>query len=199
MITYDSRTGQFRNSDGRFVKRGVILQRLNEIQNNTQTQIEKISKQLVNRQISLSIWQERMIGIIKEGNIQTMAFGAGGRRKLTKAHYGKMGANLKSEWSRLNNFVDEIKKGNLTPEQIINRAKLYSQSVATQFYGGEMLTKGLDGFKYAKRWLDSGARHCSQCPSYSTNGLWRPLSEVILPGHRCDCRGRCRCGISYKK
>ena len=199
MITYDSRAGQFRGSNGQFVNRSIVLNKLQEIQNSTQTQINKITSQLINNRLSLSIWQERMIIIIKEGNIQTMAFGAGGRRKLTKAHYGKMGANLKSEWQRLSNFTQEIKSGKLTENQIIARAKLYSQSVATQFYGGELLTKGLDGFRYAKRSLDNGAKHCSQCPSYSTNGLWRPLSDIILPGHRCDCRGRCRCTISYKK
>lgn len=199
MITYDSRAGQFRGSNGRFVPRSTILQQINEVENATKTRLEQLSNLLVNNRISLSVWQERTMITIKEANLRTTILASGGKSQTTKSHYGKLGAELKKEWSRLDNFAKEIKSGKLSKAQIVARSKLYTQSSASAFYRSEMLTKSTEGFRYAKRWLDSSARHCNQCPSYSTNGLWLPLDQVILPGHRCDCRGRCKCGISYKK
>jgi flagellar biosynthesis/type III secretory pathway chaperone len=199
MITYDKRAGQFRGSDGKFVKRASVLREIELSKKSLRERLDFLTQQLVNRKISLSEWQNRSMDVIKYANLRMMALASGGKRNLTNAHYGRLGAKLKPEWQRLKTFAEEIRSGNLTEKQIIARSRLYAQSASTAFYNAELLSKGLEGFKYAKRWLDVGAKHCTQCPNYSTNGLWVSLEQVILPGHECNCRGNCKCQISYKK
>lgn len=66
--------------------------------------------------------------IIKQTNIDMYALGAGGRNGMSQRDWGRIGAMVKEQYKYLNNLVDQIAKGKITPAQANARLKMYINS-----------------------------------------------------------------------
>lgn len=199
MITFNSKTGRYRNSEtGRFVSRADVLKLVDTEVARLKVRLQGQSRLLISEKISLSEWEKQMAETIKESHLRMTILGAGGKGRVSNAHFGAVGAALRREYGYLHLFANQIARGELTPAQILSRSGSYAASTRKSFYKGEQLSRAIAGVKLAKRDLDPQSRHCSDCVRYSTRGKWLPIETVIVPGHTCQCGGRCRCSISYK-
>lgn len=198
-LIYDSRVGQYRNEKGRFVPRGEVIRLVHNERSRLRTELENLTTSLANNSLSLNQFHQQFATTLKNSHIRMSGLGSGGKANLTPSHYGALGQKLLEEYNYLWNFVGELKAGKITPRQAVYRAGLYSQSTVSAFWKGEHITRKKEGFNQAKRTLDPQAFHCSDCLTYSTNGLWIPIEDIVIPGHRCQCRGNCRCFVSYRK
>lgn len=199
MIVFNEKTGRYRNTaTGRFAGRGEVLRLVDDETARLKTRLQRHTRLLLSEKISLSEWEKRMATTIKESHIRMTMLGAGGKTRVSNAHFGAVGATLRREYSYLHLFSNQISRGELTPKRILSRAGSYAASTRKSFYKGEQLSRAIAGVKLAKRDLDPQARHCTDCIGHSTKGEWLPIEMVVVPGHRCQCGGRCRCSIYYK-
>ncbi len=199
---WDKKTSRYRDADSKkFVKRSVVLKKI-EIQNRrSKTYLEKQAKRLVSREISLSQFQAIAIEEVKRSHIRMALLASGGKDGMSKAGYGATGNRLKEEYGFLRNFINAIALGELTEKRIIYRAGLYANSSTAAFYKSEQISRIENkGSKIllAKRSLAGGVAHCVDCPALSTNGQWLPAEQVVVPTRRCVCRSECKCTISYR-
>jgi hypothetical protein len=40
--------------------------------------------------------------------------------------------------------------------------------------------------------------NCPSCPTYETEG-WTPIADIVPVGMGCECSGKCKCTITYRK
>jgi hypothetical protein len=198
-IVFNPKSGRYRNEQtGRFVSRTEVLKLVDTETARLKVRLQGHTRLLLAEKITLSDWESRMAETIKESHLRMVMLGAGGKSRVTNAHFGAVGASLRSEYKYLHRFAAQISRGELTPRQILSRAAMYAASTRKSFYKGEQISRVIAGVTLAKRDLDPLARHCPDCLRHSTNGEWLPIEMVVVPGHRCQCGGRCRCSIYYK-
>jgi hypothetical protein len=198
-VVFNPKTGRYRNAaTGRFVSRADGLKLVDTESARVKFRLQGHTRLLLSEKISLSEWEKRMAETIKESHIRMTMLGAGGKNRASNAHFGAVGATLRREYRYLHLFSNQISRGELTSKRILSRAGSYAASTRKSFYKGEQLSRAIAGVKLAKRDLDPQARHCTDCIGYSTNGEWLPIEMVVVPGHACQCGGRCRCSIYYK-
>lgn len=198
-ITYDRRAGSYRGENGRFVARAEVLRLLDGEAARLEVRLRGHARLLTTNRISLSEFQARMAEDLKLSHLRSAALGSGGRKGLSNRHFGKVGQELKEQYQFLRGFGDAIAAGELSEAQILARAKSYGISTRTAFFEAEKITRQENGFNLGKRTLDPQASHCPDCLRYSTNGQWVPIEQIVPPGVNCQCRGRCRCSVAFKR
>ena len=197
--SYDSRSGQFRGANGRFVRRADILQLVDQESQRTEARLKAQTRLMIAGKLSLSEWEKQFAQTLKESHLRMMALSSGGKQNLTSRHYGAAGYELRRQYEFLDGFARDLAAGKLTADRALWRSGLYSSSIKTAFFKGEKIQKELESFTVARRSLDASANHCSSCTLHSTYGEWKPIAEVVEPGVNCECRSNCKCSIFYAK
>lgn len=74
--------------------------------------------------------------IIKETYIDLYAMGAGGRNSMSHRDWGRIGAMVKEQYGYLNNLIDQLAKGDISPAQANARLKMYANSANEALWKG---------------------------------------------------------------
>lgn len=198
-LKYDQRAGQYRNLEtGRFVSRQGVLSEVGKEGDRLKFRLAGHARVLVSGKIDLREFQIRIADDLKASSIRMTGLASGGVKRIQRNQYLSIGRELQDQYRRLAKFGRDIADGKLTEKQIIQRARLYSNASTKVFFDAEKFVKSQTGFNAAKRDLDPQAQHCPSCLSYSTNGRFLPVNQVVAPGANCECRGNCRCRITYR-
>jgi hypothetical protein len=197
-ITYDRRAGQYRGMNGRFVPRTTVMNLVGQETVRTEVRLKAQTRLMIQGKIDLAEWQTRMAQTIKDAHLRVGTLAAGGKQGMTPQKNGAIGYQLRQQYEYLDRFANDLAQGKLTPEQALRRSGAYSKSVTKTFHRIEKLTRQEEGFGEAKRSLDPRAKHCSSCIGYHTNGKWKPIDQVMLPGMNCECGQFCKCSIEYR-
>jgi len=196
---YDRRTGNYRSANGRFVPRATILRLVDEESLRLSTRLKAHTRLLTSERIDLLEWQRRMAEDIKLSGIRMGVLASGGRSQTSSASYGAIGRELRSQYSFLANFAQDLAAGKLSKEQAIARAGMYGGSARTAFHQAEKVTRKREGFKLAKRILDPQSNHCRECLEHATGDRYLPIADIVPIGSNCSCHSRCRCKILFLK
>lgn len=195
---FNDRLGRYRDTETKvMVSRATILLETEMEEARLKTRLQGLTRRLI-AGMPLDEWQRQFAQTIKESHLRMSALGAGGKDRLTNAHFGSVGGLLRKEYGYLDNFAKGIQNGEYSEKYILARAGLYAASTRKSFFKGEQIARAIAGVTLAKRVLDSQAKHCSDCPAYATSG-WVPIEDIVAPGEACKCGGRCRCSIVYKE
>lgn len=159
--------------------------------------METMTDRLISGRMRLQDWHDGMKQTIKDAHIASACMGRGGRNAMTQSDWGRVGARLRQEYGYLRQFANEINQGQLTPAQVLARAKQYSSSMRTSFYDGTREAMKEVGLDEMRRVLDPAADHCGDCPEYAAAG-WGPMGHVPPPGIASECGARCRCTEEYR-
>ncbi|WP_414755570.1 hypothetical protein [Anabaena sp. CCY 9910] len=198
MLIFDPNSHRYRDSEtGRFVKAGDISQLIDREVNRAEVRLKGHARLLAQGKINIPEFQARMAQTLKEAHLRNAAVGAGGVKSLTPTHYGKVGAELKKQYKYLYQFGKDLADGKLTSKQAIRRAGMYAASARTSFHEAEFTSRGKVGF-YAKRLLDPQAKHCDACIAHQRPN-WTLIQLITPPGVDCQCGGRCRCRLVFRK
>ena len=198
MYTFDPKSHRYRDAEtGRYVKYSQVLEVVDVEVNRLEVRLKGHARLLSQGKIDIAEFQTRMAQSLKESHLRNAAVGAGGTEQLSASHYGKVGAQLKAQYKYLHNFGEDLSAGKLTPEQALSRAGSYSKSAKTSFFAAEFTSRDKVGF-YVKRLLDAQSNHCQSCISYQRL-QWTLIQLVTPPGVDCECGGRCRCRLVYRK
>jgi hypothetical protein len=162
------------------------------------TRQEKLALQFTGGLIDFDIWQKKSIELVKSSHVNMMRLGRGGAKNTFANNYLEVGNDLrKVHYPAHKKFSKDIKKGNLTVKQIINRARQYGFAIKTTYERGRLSIETFKGVKQARRLLGACKNHCSDCVGYASRG-WVTLSDIILPGMACQCGQKCCCSVEYR-
>lgn len=195
-FTWDATVARYRNNQtGRFVSEKTVLAVVESYAKNVAAQIETHTQKFIEGKTTLQQWQQAMAKEVKNAwLVQTMA-GRGGAQAMTFSEYGRLGARLRFQYARLNEFALAIKEGNLTPQQILYRARLYANSTRTGYYDGMTAAKRAAGYVAEARFLRPG-ESCEDCIAYAARGKV-PLGTLPEPGQQSACNVNCNCVKEY--
>lgn len=197
-ILYDPRAGQYRDASGRFVRREKVLIAVEQENARTQIRLQALTRSLISGNLSLPEWEMQFARDLKNAHLRLAMLAAGGKERMTQAHYGAVGYELKRQYAFLDKFAHDLAAGKLTPKQAIARASSYGQSGKIAFHRAEKIARKREGFNVAKRLLDPQAQHCNSCIAHQRS-QWIPIDQIVEPGTRCECQNNCRCRVIYQK
>lgn len=141
---YDPRTHNYRivGKPG-FVAFSVIKDLALQTASASGDMVENLCNQLINDQLRLDHWQELMRQAIKNEHLAQYMAGRGGKAQMTPRDYGILGYILKVQYRFLDGFAQDIAAGNMTPAQIIARARMYIDNAHQSFWRGRTEAFGM--------------------------------------------------------
>jgi hypothetical protein len=194
--SYDRNTGRYRDEKGRFLSQKAVEALVDSRIGKLDSTLKRVTRMLVNGNITLDQWQGSVREAIKAAHIQAAIIGYGGRGEMGSAEYGRIGQRLREEYRFLQGFARDLLEQRISSPMALARIGLYAQSVRGSFLQGEEMRKQQQGFSLMRRKLDPQAQHCQDCIGFAARGVV-PIGAVPLPGQRCACRSRCRCSVEY--
>ena len=198
-FTYDKRSQRYRytsgSRNGQFVSQSKIHQLIERRIEDVKTDIGTITELLLDDRISLATWEETIAYALKIGHTQSYIIGRGGSPQLTQADYGRIGQQLRTQYTYLRRFSEEIAKGKLTKQQIRSRIKQYTGAFHTAYESGRTEIHRLSNARWERR-VRSASESCPDCVRYESQG-WVPLGTLPPPGSSSQCRVNCRCRKEY--
>ena len=196
LFTYDPRLGRHRyKSNGRMVSLKEVKAQTQRVVNFKVAELQTLGRYLVEQKITLSAWELATAETLKMLHLQTLLLEKGGLQNITADDNLAVSRNLKSEYSYLKEFAQQIYRGEVTPNQFYSRLKKYVQNtqVVTEIVKRQKAVfEGL--MKWAQRTPGSNAKHCPDCPGYA--GVF-PANQVIMRGEQCVCGDKCNCGVEF--
>lgn len=156
----------------------------------------RITRDLIDGEITLKQWQEAMARRIKDAYSQLGAMGKGGRNNLTRSDWGRIGGRVRYQLNRLDKFAGEIAAGELSPAQIKFRAEMYARAPGTSYW--DSVTAAAEESKYTemRRYLRP-AEHCVDCIDYAARG-WQPIGSLPMPKTESRCMTNCKCVVKFR-
>jgi hypothetical protein len=213
-LKFDRAAGGYREDDGAIVPRAKVLAELEKASMGLERRLEESMSKLVVSELAraanpqkwersrnkytIADFQKEAKQFIKDVTMQMALLGAGGRESADARIYGTAGAQLKKNYQALSRLGEQLAAGELTTAQAIDRARRASGGTRQAFHRAEQIQRARDGFTEGWRRLSPGFRHCPSCPGYESGG-WVPIADIVPVGMGCECGGRCKCQISFRK
>lgn len=194
-FNFDRTSHRYRDlSTGRFVARQHITGLLdNQVQATAET-LTALTTAAHEGRLAPAAYVEQMRTEVRRLTLQNAALGAGGFDKLTQSDYGRVGAQLRGEYQRIVQFAEQMKAGEVTLPQALNRAEMYAGTARKQFWEAEAahVEPSEPGMAILERRLLGVAEHCEDCTQYYDQG-WQPLGVLPEPGQESACMSNCKC------
>lgn len=189
-LVWDSQTGRYRDQQGRFVARTIVTDARNQIVDDTQQRLRRITEQYNDGKISLADWQTQFKDIIKAGHTLAAGIAMGGKNNMTAQDWGRVGQILRIQYEALNRFALQIeqKGGRIS----LGRVDHYAASIRSTFLNAERLRKPQFALG---RWIRTKRESCEDCRAQASRGV--QLVSTFPPIGSLRCRHHCGCYISY--
>lgn len=181
---------------GRFVKRTAVKRALLKVVDGAKGELRELAARMAEGEVTIGEWQVRTARVVKSLHLAAHAAARGGFGQLTAADYGRVGAVLRFQYSRLAAFAVDAEQGRMTGPQIIARAGLYGASGNGTFEGGRRWGAEVAGKTQERRILHP-AEHCAPCVEEALKG-WQPIGTLLAIGEGTPCRSNCRCTFQFK-
>jgi len=194
-FTFDRSSHRYRDlSTGRYVARERITQLLDTQVQATAEHLSALTTAAHEGRLAPAVYVQQMRTELRRLTLQNAALGAGGFDKLTQSDYGRVGAQLRGEYQRLTQFAEQMKAGDVTLPQALNRAEMYAGTARVQFWATEQahVQPSEPGLVVLERRLLGIAEHCGDCVYYYDQG-WQPLGTLPEPGQESACMSNCKC------
>ena len=185
-------------TSGQFISSQTLADGLQSMMDTSAVNMNALTQQLIDNQISLSSWQASMMTEIKNTHVASSALANGGWAQMSQSDWGFVGSEIKAQYQYLANYANEIANGTQALDgRALVRSDLYADASNGTYW--EMTSRGYmqDGFDEGRRVLESGADHCDDCLEYANEG-WQPIDDIPEIGNS-QCLTRCRCEIEYRK
>lgn len=195
-FSFDERTQRYRGPGGRFVPQREIKRVLNTVSRAARKDIGLLTSQLVSGEITIDQWQIAMAGAIKNLHLAQYAAGRGGFAALNSRDFGRIGAELRFQYDRLNNFGRQIEAGLVSPQAIGSRAEMYASAGNVSFERARRDGAEIAGMTEERRVLGNG-EHCPDCLAYAELG-WQSIGSLPEIGDS-RCMVNCLCTFEYRR
>lgn len=193
---WEPRARRYRGPRGQWIGVNSMRELKEQFIEAQKAKMEKLVERMANGDITRREWVLASREVIKGTYVDLYALSKGGRGAMTQSDYGKLGAMLKGQYQRLQEFEAALRDGKLTQQGAAYRAKLYINSARQVFSEGERGAAQTAGMDEERRVLHP-AEHCQDCKDYAARG-WQPLGTLPKIGES-ECRVNCRCTFEFRK
>jgi hypothetical protein len=196
-FTWNEGSQRYRDArSGRWVKRDEVRRGLDTALDRSRNEVQRISRQLVNGQVSLADWQISIAKELKSMHLASASLAKGGWAQMTQSDYGRTGARIKAEYGYFATFAQQVKDGTQALDgSLVSRANLYAQSPRGTYHAVE--ESGMIGAgKTQYRNVLASAEHCEGCLAETAKG-WVSIGVLKPIGSR-QCLANDRCALEYR-
>jgi len=152
-------------------------------------EIDRLAGRLVRGDIDTAQWTAEFKQIMRTTYKDEYALGIGGRNNMTQADYGRIGAELRGQYTHLYKFADQIENGQLTEAQIRIRSRMYVDSATQAFERGNSRSYGVPDLPQYPG--DGGTQCHSNCKCHweivDVGNHWEATWKLGLAEHCDDC------------
>lgn len=180
---------------GRIVSNAEVRAGLDAVILSAKQETRTLTASLLNGEISINDWQDRMAYLLKTQTLASYALAKGGWAQMTPSDWGKAGAELKKEYAYLQRFALDIQNGKISFDgRILTRADLYTERARGTFEDVRREIARQAGFDRERRLLGI-ADHCRDCVREANKG-WQPLGTLRAIGDSI-CKSNCHCNFDF--
>ncbi len=207
-ITFDVRSRRWRYRDSKaFAPMAAVRTQAQRYATREKQVLRRIGQDYSEGKIDLETFQRQAAQTVKHIHLADMVRALNKQEQLTPDKFLLVARNLKQQYHSgkdpltgdrfgLKYLAQDMAAGKVSPAQLLNRLSMFGESGKVTFWGTKTALATGDGKSEAMRVLGA-AEHCQHCPVYAALG-WVPLSELILPTQRCECRTNCKCSVRYR-
>lgn len=200
---YNQRSMRYRDRrTGKWVAQKTVKRATIKVIEASKAAMRTLANDMAGRRIKLSEWQRRMEVEIKNLHVSLAMAGAGGMSQMTPRDYGRVGARLRFEYSRLERFAQQIKDRKVTRNMIAARVEMYVSAGHISHEAARKDQAGDQGYTFESNVLGRTDQHCrtNQRPGcIEQTRLGRvPIGSLVEVGER-QCLSRCDCSIKYHR
>ena len=191
--------GRYVNLDtGRFVSSSTVRGALESVMEQSALNMNAISQQLLNGEISLASWQSSMMQEIKLAHTAAAASANGGWAQMTQSDWGFTGRLIRTQYEHLERFAQQIADGEQALNgQILFRADLYGQAARGTYESQRQRLEAANGMEEEINDLEKDGANCEGCLAQTELG-WVPIGTLDPIGSQ-ECKANCRCERRYRK
>jgi hypothetical protein len=194
---WNVKSGRYVNlSTGRFVSADDVRRALNTALDQATIEAQRLSRDLMNKRISLAEWQIGMAKQIKNAHHASAALAKGGWAQMTAKDNGALGPVVKAQYGYLAAFAEQIATGEQKLDgTFLRRVALYTQAPRGTYHAIEERGMQAQGKTECRNVLGP-ADHCDGCLTETAKG-WVPIGALVPIGSRL-CLSNCRCRLEYR-
>lgn len=196
-FTWDGRRLRYRhNASGRFVSAKAVKSDVLRVERESAAAMRRATDDMIAGRVTLGEWQERFADELKSLHTSGAMAGVGGMAQMTPADYGRLGAELRFQYSRLERFAEQLAAGEVSERQARARVELYVASIH-KTYENRRRDRAFSAFRTEFNVLANipHDRHCATCLAQTRFGRV-PIGTLVPPGER-DCMANCKCRLGF--
>jgi hypothetical protein len=198
---FDDISHRYRSSaTGRYVARGRIVELLDAQIQQRADRLARLTFEYASNRLAPGQWLAAMRDELRRAHLQNRALGVGGWDRLTQRDYGIIGRRLQDDYRRLVGFAEQIRLGEVSEAEAINRLNMYLGQARWQYWNAvkEHQQPSQPGFAIIERRVLGASEHCDDCIIYARVG-WRPQGVLPRPSEQSRCDGNCACTIETRE
>lgn len=187
------------NETGQFVSNAVIRDGLENVIDLSGVNMNALTQQLINNEISLANWQTGMMEQIKLTHTASAALSNGGWAQMSQADWGATGRLIRDQYDYLRNFANQIADGTQPLDgRVLVRADMYADAANTTYSTIQTRSYTEQGYDEEIRIKENDPNVCDDCVEWAGMG-WQPIGTLPEPGQDSVCLTRCRCHKEFRK
>ncbi|HSG63298.1 MAG TPA: hypothetical protein VLA24_17875 [Pseudomonadales bacterium] len=153
---------------------------------------------LHNGDIAPAVWQRHMETQLRRLHLNYRSLGNGGYANMSQAEMVRINDILRSEYTRLGNFVRDITGGRSSLAQSQVRGQMYVGTARVNYWEAtEAQWVAPEDMTTIERRMLTPADHCVDCLGYADRG-WSYLGSLPYPGNGSICLSNCKCYKLYR-
>ncbi len=197
--TWSRQVGRYRsNATGRFVARRDVLALLDAQINSTERRIAELTTAYYDGDLDAAVWQSVMRDDLRRLYSQQAALGHGGWDRMDAVIWGMAGGFLADSYRRMTNLAHDIRDGNATLAQALQRVNGYVGTGRHIFWEADRGAAQKTGLVYEERRRLGVSEHCPECLDYAAQG-WVPMYTLPPPGDGSRCNHYCKCTMERRE
>lgn len=142
--TWNPRTREYRNEDGRTIGEGDMPAIRDEFVTKSEGLGKDYAARIADGSMSVGTFEREMRATLKSMHMAQYTLGRGGRSQMGPADYGRVGRLLRDQYGHLNDFARDIADGTQTEGQIGQRAQNFMGSSRQSYERGKAFNRGID-------------------------------------------------------
>jgi hypothetical protein len=203
--TYNARAMRYRDArTGRYVAATKVKRAVDRVVRSAANDMRALARQLANREITLAKWQGDFAAALKSLHVASAIAGAGGLANMSARDYGTVGARLRFEYDRLEQFAQALARREFTWGELRNRVEMYCAAGHVSHEDARFNAAKAVAMTHEYNRLGRREKHCKTDPAKSTRHGCLDLTEAGVvpigmlprPGDR-RCLSRCGCTVMY--
>lgn len=200
-FNFDPNTQRYRytsgSRNGQFVSAIRVQQLTVEAIALVRNDINTIGELLIAGRISVATWERETAIALRHLHTWNYLLGRGGQSQMSQSDYDRLSREMRSQYSYLRGFSNDLISTGMTEQQFRARLQLYSEAARGTYEEARNIAHGEAGYSWEKR-LRTKTESCDDCLRWAAL-RWQPFGTLPNRGERCECRARCGCYKIYAR